>query len=160
MIKSATKKSPRCAYLTYRIIFHANLASNVFPNPAMKVFALLQPLKNKKAQQFAARNKQLSLGAYRASPPRSKQSQCTVSITGKSTRTSCTFARPFRTRPSTCATTRRRCRITIETLDRTTTIGYPPLMHNIASALHLRNTHHRNRRALNHLAIVPLLLAS
>ena len=44
MERGATKKSPRFAYLTYRIIFHADLTSNVFPNPAKKVFVEPPPL--------------------------------------------------------------------------------------------------------------------
>jgi hypothetical protein len=127
MERYATKKSPRCAYSTCRIIFHANLTSNVFPNLAKKVFVEQAPLKFQKNQQSEARSRQFRLGACRASPPRSRQPQSTASNTGKRIRTPDTNVRTFRTRLPSCSTTRRRCRTTTATRVTLITTGSQPL---------------------------------
>ena len=116
---------------------HANLTSSVFLYPVKKVFALLQSLPNKKTQQSETISRQFRRDVSRASPPRSRQPQSTVSNTGKSTLTPCTSARTFTTRPPSYSTTRRRCRITTATRGMLTTTGSQPLRHTktIAAAI-------------------------
>jgi len=155
MERFATKKSPRCAYSTCRIIFHANLTSNVFPNLAKKVFVEQPPLKFQKNQQSEARSRRFRLDAFRVSPPRSRQRQSTASNTGKRTRTPDTNAQTFRTRLPSCSTTRRRCRTTTATLGTLTTTRSQPLrntptiamvlLHTPTIARHLRITTHHIR---------------